>query len=253
MLQGERLDIIMEKVREKKFISVEELAQLLGVSLMTIRRDFNLLCESGQLERCHGGARLVQHTISEIDYDIKKEQNNAEKKKLAQKAMEFIEENDTIYLDSGTTTGEVAKLLCRFNKHVSVVTNELNIATILLDSNVDLTILGGTVQKKTKSVIGLASEEFLKQYRFSKVFIGTTSVDYNFDVFSPTYEKAHMKQMLIKQSSQIYLMADSSKFYSQAMCFVASLSEFTGVITDKVFNETELENINKLSINVIQV
>lgn len=253
MLQGERLGIIMDKVREKKFISVEELAQLLGVSLMTIRRDFNLLCESGQLERCHGGARLPQDTISEIDYDIKKEQHREEKERIARKAMEYIEENDNIYLDSGTTTGEIAKLLCGFNKHISVVTNELNIASILLDSDVDLTILGGTIQKKTKSVIGLASEEFLKQYRFSKVFIGTTSVDYNFDVFSPTYEKAHMKQMLIRQSSQIYLVADSSKFYSQAMCFVASLSEFTGAITDKEFNDSEKENINKLSINVIPV
>lgn len=253
MLRGERLGLIMDKIKEKKFILVEELAQSLEVSPMTIRRDLNILDEGGQIERCYGGARIPQDTIAEIDYDIKKEQHRVEKKKIAENAMAYIEENDTIYLDSGTTTGEIAKLLCGFNKHVSVVTNELNIATILLESDVDLTIIGGIIQKKTKSAIGLESEQYLKQYRFSKVFIGTTSVDYDFDVFSPTYDKAHMKQMLIRQSSQIYLLADASKFYSQAMCYVASLNQFTGIITDKVFNETEKENIYKLNIKVIQV
>lgn len=253
MLQAERMQIILNKAEEQNFVTVEEMSQLLNVSLMTIRRDLNTLCEQSLLERCHGGARIPEDTIMEIDYNIKKEYHQEEKQRIARKAMELIKDNDTVYLDSGTTIGELAKLLCEDSKHISVVTNELNIATILTDSDVDLTILGGTVHKKTKSVIGHVGEEFLKQFRFSKAFLGTSSVSYNLEVFSPTPDKAYLKKMVMDLASQVYLVVDSSKFYCQAMCLVGSLSQFAGVITDKKFSEKEWDLIRELNINVIEV
>lgn len=253
MLQAERMQMILNKAQEQNFVTVEELSQQCNVSLMTIRRDLNAMCEQHLLERCHGGARIPEDTIMEIDYNIKKEYHREEKEKIAKKAMELICENDTIYLDSGTTIGEIARLLCEDSRHLSVVTNELNIATILTESDVDLTILGGTVHKKTKSVIGHAGEEFLKQFRFSKAFLGTSSVNYNFEVFSPTPDKAYLKKTVMDLASKVYLVVDSSKFYTQAMCLVGSLSEFAGVITDKKFNEKEWEKIRELNINVIEV
>lgn len=253
MLQGERLQFILEKAREQNFVTVDELSQVLNVSLMTVRRDLNSLCNQGLLERCYGGARIPQATIMEIDYNVKKEYFKEEKQRIAKKAMELIRENDTVYLDSGTTIGEIAKLLCNNSKHISVVTNELNIANILTESEVDLTILGGTVHKKTKSVIGHAGEEFLKQFRFSLAFLGTSSVDYLFDVFSPTPDKAYLKRMVMELATHVYLVVDSSKFYSRAMCRVDSLSNFSGVITDKKFTEKEWEHIKELNVNVISV
>lgn len=253
MLQAERMQLILERAQEQNFVTVEELSQLCNVSLMTIRRDLNTMCEQRLLERCHGGARIPEDTIMEIDYNIKKEYHREEKQRIARKAMDLISDHDTIYLDSGTTIGEIARLLCEDSKHLSVVTNELNIATILTDSDVDLTILGGTVHKKTKSVMGHAGEEFLRQFRFSKAFLGTSSVNYNFEVFSPTPDKAYLKKTVMGLASKVYLVVDSSKFYTQAMCLVGSLSEFAGVITDKKFNEKEWEKIRELNINVIEV
>lgn len=253
MLQAERMQMILNRAQEQNFVTVEDLSQQFQVSLMTIRRDLNALCEQHHLERCHGGARIPEDLIMEIDYNIKKEYQREEKQRIAGKAVELIGDNDTVYLDSGTTIGEIAKLLCEDSKHLSVVTNELNIATILTDSDVDLAILGGTVHKKTKSVIGHAGEEYLRQFRFSKAFLGTSSVNYNFEVFSPTPDKAYLKKMVMSLASQVYLVVDSSKFYCQAMCLVGSLSEFAGVITDKRFNEKEWERIRELNINVIEV
>ena len=253
MLLAERMRIILNKAQEQHFVTVEELAQLLKVSLMTIRRDLNTLCEQNLLERCHGGARVPEDTVLEIDYNIKKEYHREEKRRIAEKAMEFLGENDTVYLDSGTTIGEIARLICEDSIHLSVVTNDLNVASILTDSQVDLTILGGTVHKKTKSVIGHAGEEFLRQFRFSKAFLGTSSVSRNFEVFSPTPDKAYLKKMVLQLASQVYLVADSSKFYCQAMCLAGSLSEFAGVITDRKFSEKEWELIRKLNINIIEV
>ena len=234
-------------------MEVESLAKMINVSQMTVRRDINYLCELGQLERCRGGARLPQDTVIETSYDIKKGQHLAEKRQIARKAMQLIREGDTVYLDSGTTTGEIALEICRTQMPVSVVTNDLSIALLLSESEADVTILGGSVQKTTKSVIGHASEDVLRQYRFSKAFLGASSIDYEFNTFSPTYDKAYLKRMVIEQTQKPYLVTDSSKFYCQALCLVASLNQFAGVITDKVFSDDEQKLISEMNVEIIPV
>ena len=251
MLQEERLDSIFQYIKQKKFVTVEELSQKLEVSPMTIRRDLNNLCDQGRVERCHGGAQLPQNLIQEMAFDIKKGQNQPEKQKIAQKAMNMIKDYDTIYLDSGTTTFELAKLLCRCEKKVSVMTNDLNIAMILSDSEVELTIVGGNIQKSTKSIFGRASEQFLKEYRFSKIFLGGSSIDEQFNLFSPTYDKAYTKRVVLDIANRSYLLVDSSKFHKQSLCMVGNLSQFSGVITDKQFTEEEQEKIRELNIDII--
>ncbi len=253
MLQEERLENIFGYIKQKKFVTVEELAQKMVVSPMTIRRDLNNLCEQGRVERCHGGAQLPQSLISEMDFNTKQAQNQEAKQEIARKALGFIRERDTIYLDSGTTTCELAKLLCDYHKPISVVTNDLNVAMILSDSEVDLTIVGGNVQKKTRSIFGHASEQFLKQFRFSKVFLGGSSVGNQFDLFSPTYDKAYLKKFIMDLANQSYLLVDSSKFYRQSMCLIENISRFSAVITDKRFDEKEMERITELNIHVINV
>lgn len=254
MLKNEREEKILNYLRINKFVTVEELSQEMDVSTMTIRRDLNNLCEKGHIERCHGGARIPQEMIQEVDYSIKKEQNQEAKQRIAMKAIEFICENDTVYLDSGTTTYELAKLLCSFQKQLSVVTNDLNIALLLSSAPcVDVTIIGGNVQKKTKSIMGRASEEFLKQFRFSKTFLGATSVDYDFNLFSPSYEKAFLKKTILELSLQSYLLVDASKFYSQSMCIVAGFERFTGIITDKKFNEEKQKYLKETGAKVMIV
>lgn len=253
MLQKERLENILRYLKLNKFATVDELSQEMDVSTMTIRRDLNSLCEKGYIERCHGGAQMPQKLAPEMDYSVKKERNQEEKRKIARKAVEFICENDTVYLDSGTTTYEIAKLLCGYTKRISVITNDLNIALLLSDSPVDVTITGGNVQKKTQSIMGRASEEFLRQFRFSKAFLGSSSVDYDFNLFSPSYEKAFLKKMILELSAQSYLVVDSSKFYSQSMCLVAGFNQFTGIVTDREFDEDERRKLRELEANVIGV
>lgn len=251
MLQKERMENIFIYIKQNKFATVDELAQKMAVSPMTIRRDLNFLCEQGQIERCHGGAQLPQTLISEMDFNVKKEQHREAKEKIARKALALIRENDTIYLDSGTTTCELAKLLCNFDKKVFVVTNDLNIAMILSDSHVELTIVGGDVQKRTRSIFGHASEQFLRQYRFSKVFMGGSSIDGQFCLYSPTYDKAYLKRVIMELGNQSYLLVDSSKFNSQSMCLVGSVGSFDGVITDRQFTKEEQEKLTEMNAHVI--
>lgn len=253
MLSTERMENIIQHLKQEKFATVEELARIMNVSTMTIRRDLNRLSELGEVERCHGGAHLVKKLVSEIDFNVKKEQHHQEKLAIARKALSLIEENDTIYLDSGSTICELAELLCDFDKKVFVVTNDLNTAMILSESHVELTIVGGNIQKRTKSIFGHASEQFLRQYHFSKAFIGGSSVDEQFNLYSPTYDKAYLKRMILELCNQCYLLLDSSKFHSQSMCLVDNLGQFGNLITDNEFSFEEIQKMKELNVNLISV
>jgi DeoR/GlpR family transcriptional regulator of sugar metabolism len=252
MTQNDRLEVVKDVLRKQRYVSVEQLSQSLNVSSMSIRRDLKQLCDLGFAERCHGGARLPQNTVAEVDYDEKKVSFIEQKQRIAAKAVSLLKPDDTVYLDSGTTTGEIAKLLCSSSIRLSVVTNDLHVAILLSSSSVDLTILGGTVHKRTKSVLGHGAERLLSEFRFTKSFVGAPSINYNFDVFSPTYDKIPLKRMLFDLSSQIYLVADEHKFYAQSLCLIESASRFTGIITTKVFDEEEERKLEELGISVIQ-
>ena len=253
MLQEERLENIFEYIKRKKFVTVEELARKMEVSPMTIRRDLNTLCDQGRAERCHGGAQLPQIPLSKMEFPLKQDRNRTDKQRIAQRALDFIREQDTVYLGSGTTTFELARLLCGYDMPVAVVTNDLNIAGILSDSDVDVTIVGGNIQRKTRSILGHAGEQFLKQYRFSKAFLGASSVGEQFDLFSSAYDKAYLDRLILELANQSYLLVDSGKFYRQSMCLIENISRFSAVITDKKFEQREKERIDDVNIHMISI
>lgn len=250
-MQDMRLQHIIAVVKEKSYASVEELAAQLNVSAMTIRRDLNLLCSQGRLERCYGGARLPSSIVRETAYSEKLQVHREQKLLIARKALSFIQSGDSLYLDSGTTVGALAQLLCESQLDVSVVTNELNIAQQLAQAGLSVTMVGGTVNQATGSVSGHASEQFLRQFRFSKAFLGASSIDYSFNTFSPNFDKAYLKRLAMELSAQCYLLADAGKFYSSAMCLITSLNQYAGVITDKEFSKAELKQLQEKSVNII--
>ncbi len=252
-MQYERLQYILNSAKEKQFVSVEDMAQQLKVSLMTIRRDINNLCNQGQLERCYGGARLPQLIVPEVEYDEKLHRNLNIKARIAKKALELIDEGDAVYLDSGTTIAELAKLIGKERKNVAVVTCDLNIAALLAKCGTPVTVVGGSVNGITNSVSGHSSDQFLRQFRFSKAFLGASCIDYNFDTFSPNADKAHLKRLAAELSGKAYVMVDSSKFYSSAMILISSLNQYAGVITDKEFSKTEWKTLYDKNINIIPV
>ncbi len=252
-MQYERLQYIMNSAKEKKFVSVEDVAQQLNVSLMTVRRDLNHLCNQGQLERCYGGARLPQLIVPEIEYDEKLQRNLDTKARIAKKALELIEEGDAVYLDSGTTIAELAKLIGKERKNVAVVTCDLNTATLLAKCGTSVTVVGGVLNNITNSVSGHASDQFLRQFRFSKAFLGASCIDYNFDTFSPNADKAHLKRLAAELSGKTYVAVDSSKFYNSAMIFISSLNQYAGVITDREFSKAEWKTLHEKNINIIPV
>ncbi|MGO5051310.1 DeoR/GlpR family DNA-binding transcription regulator [Lachnospiraceae bacterium LCP25S3_G4] len=248
MLVAERQQKIIDMIQEKGSVQVEELAQELKVSLMTIRRDLEKLHEDGRIERCHGGAVVKQ----EVTYADKQIIHKSEKTQLAFMCENFVKTGDCIYLDAGTTTYEIAKVISKI-PDIIVVTNDLEIARLLKESSVELFLCGGQVQKSTGSTLGCFATQMLDGFQFDVGFFGAASINEQLQVLTPTIDKAFMKRKIMKHCQETYLVVDDSKFNRQAMVKVNELCDYDGVITNRLFSELEQQELERTKVKVIQV
>lgn len=244
MLPAERRNQIVALLREKKTVTTEELARLLNVSEMTVRRDLAQCQQEGLLQRCHGGATIGMTNVVEAAYDRKLERDMEVKRQLAETAAGLISPGMTVYLDAGTTTYCLAEALSGM-EGITVITNDLKIALRLLHTPVEVVVLGGYVQKRTGSMLGGETIRQMKSMRASVAFAGAASIDGQLMTYTPTQEKVLLKREIHNIAQKCYLIADASKFHSIALYQVDALSEYDGVITNAVLLESELRLLGK--------
>ncbi|KGO14195.1 DeoR/GlpR family DNA-binding transcription regulator [Clostridium botulinum] len=252
MLPVEREQYIIEKLEDLGTVKVEDIANELDVSLMTIRRDFDRLQDKGILYRSHGGAVKRSTYLSEQAYDLKKISNIYVKEKIAEKALSIIKEGDSIFLDAGTTTFELAKVLNKV-KDITVITNDLKIALELYQNNVRAYIVGGKIQEETGCIIGPTADEFISNIKVNVAFLGTSGIDSDFKLSTPTFEKASLKKHIVKSASYSVLLTDSSKFNKESFVNIFSIESVNCVITDKKFNKDENKYLESLNVKIINV
>ncbi len=241
MFAEERRTRIINIIRETGTVQVEQLAKELDVSLMTIRRDLEKLRQEGIIERCHGGAILKREVALQME----------EKEKIADKCAQYVKRGNTVFLDAGTTTYEIAKRI-RDIPSITVITNDLEIAMLLMESDVNLLVCGGNVQKSTGSMLGDFANQMVEELRTEIAFIGAASIDDEYNVLTPTSKKAALKRLICKYANRSYLAVDHTKFGKEALIKVNHLSDYSGVITDKVFGEED-DILKQKKINIIQV
>ena len=250
MLVDQRLSRIFEIIKQNEFAEVDELASQLNVSTMTIRRDLKKLNDQGLILRRHGGASTISIMYDEQHYTDKQVANPEGKAKIAQTAMALVKNGDTIYLDGGTTSMHIAKLLPE-RKDLTVITNDIMIALELSETDVQLILLGGTVQSSTKTLGSPLAVEVLRKFMVNTAFIGTSTVNQDFDVFTPTLEKSYLKRTAMDIAQKTYLVVDSTKFFSQSLYKWGTLSEFSGIITDKYLSVDERKLVHKSNVKII--
>ncbi len=248
MLPAERHLKIIELISKNGSVQVEELAKVLDVSLMTIRRDLEKLKQEGRIDRCHGGAIIKR----EVSYTEKRSLETKEKQKIAEQCAMLVRKGNVVYLDAGTTTYEIAKVIKEIPS-LTIITNDIEIARFLMDSTANLIICGGTVQKTTGSMIGAVANQMMDNIRADVAFMGAQSIDNNYNVLTPTIDKAVMKQTICKNSKEKYLVVDSSKFGREALIKINHLSDYTAVITNKKFTLEEEKKLSKTRITIIPV
>jgi DeoR family transcriptional regulator of aga operon len=177
LLIEERRRRICELLREQGRVTVEALAARFGTSQVTIRADLSTLESSGALTRTHGGALNVE--VSDQPLGVKRLQHHAEKLRIADAAAELIREGETIILDSGTTTAEIARRIRRLDlKSINVITNALNIAALLIDvPSVRLIMPGGILRRESNSLSGHMAEAALANLQADRLYLGADGLD----------------------------------------------------------------------------
>lgn len=250
MLEVEdRREEIVRLVSESGHMSVERLARLLDVSTMTIRRDLSYLDEQGELKREHGFARLA----GECAYGEKHIAHADEKRRIAKACANLIEPRDTIFLDAGTTTFEIARRIWDI-PGLFVITDDIKIAFVLSQcSNFDIMVCGGQIQRETGSIIGVFANQVLGYVQIDKAFMGAASINDQFNVLTPTIEKASLKRLVVANAHESYLAVDHSKFNRRALMKTNNCSEYTGIVTTKQFSPDEKAHIDRLKIHVMPV
>src|SRR5699024_8512630 len=184
-----RKQTIMDYLNNFNKVDIEELALQLNVSSMTVRRDLKVLEKEGKLIRVHGGAVLPQPLVQETYYKQKEFIKLEQKQEIANKAVSFIESVQTLILDTGTTTLEIAKLLNKL-ECLTIITNDIYIASFLLNGLHEVMVTGGHVQNRIGTLYGPQTHDFLKNINVDTLFIGASAIDIYAGITSPTIEKS---------------------------------------------------------------
>lgn len=237
MLSVERHERIIDQLDKSKIIKVSELSKFLEVTEKTIRGDLELLEQRGLLKRIHGGAVIADGEGRMLPIDERQSGYSEVKIAIAKESVKLIKPNDTILMDGGSTTIAIAELLGEFP--ITVITNDLKIANVLLaKNNVQLMVLGGTRIDKSSSLMGAQASEMLNRIRVNRLFIGTTGVSSEHGLTVINSMHADWKKQVINCADNITLLADSTKFGKVALVQFAMLSEVNEIVTDSNLNDT---------------
>jgi len=234
LLTEERRRKILELLEKEGRVTVNDLVRRFEVSQVTMRSDLDILAENGALIRSHGGAVRRLDPIQDYSVAFKETLHHAEKVRIGQAAAGLVKPNQTIILDSGTTTLQVARRLKQQKlKGLAVVTNALNIANELIDApNLSLIMIGGILRQVSNSFVGPQAERMLSALHADHLFLAVDGLDFDVGPTTPDILEAQLNSLMIKVSSEVTVVADSSKIGRRSLSTIDSLSSIHRLITD---------------------
>jgi len=224
--------LLLEELRNRKSATVEQLAETLGVTLQTVRRDVQRLAEQGLLSRFHGGVRLPSSTVENIAHNQRESLNSAGKARIAHAVAQAVPNHCSLILNIGTTTEAIAKALLR-HQGLRVITNNLNVAAILCGNpDCEVIVAGGVVRTRDRGIVGEAAVDFIRQFKVDIALIGISGIEPDGSLRDFDYREVKVAQTIIEQSREVWLAADHSKFGRPAMVQLARLSQINRLFTD---------------------
>jgi DeoR family fructose operon transcriptional repressor len=227
-----RKELILNLMRGKNFVTVDELSASLYVSSATIRRDLKELEESRQIRRTRGGALLVEGIANEDPLAIRESRNEHQKHIIAAQAVKKIKDGMTLFLDSSSTVSVLAKNLEGIS-NLRVITNGLKTSLYLSDRN-DMAIMctGGTLRAGSKSLVGQSAVDYARRLNADAVFMSSRGFSLEAGATEASEEESFVKREFIRNSKERYLLCDSSKMGNDFLCRIAPITEFNEVFTE---------------------
>jgi DeoR family fructose operon transcriptional repressor len=214
MLAEERFALILDLLTEKRTATVQELCEALNASESTIRRDLTELDRQGRLNKVHGGATLPngQFLADEPTMAAKESLAVSQKQSIAEAAAALITAEDFVYVDAGTSTLAMVRVLSGPALEAHYVTNGIAHARLLAQKSCHVCLPGGLLRPRTEAIIGAAAVTALQQFNFTKAFMGANGVAMDAGFTTPDPEEAAVKAAAIRRARQIWFLTDDSKF-----------------------------------------
>lgn len=251
MIKKKRHNSIMEVLIKQGSVSVNELAEQLNVSTVTIRKDLNELEQANRLYRSHGKAIHLNPFTINRSVNEKEKLSPEQKDAIGREAAKLIDRDDSIIIASGTTVHALARNIKPIHR-LTVVTASLQVSvTLSQDEGNDIIQLGGNVRHSSLSVVGQYSKTLLENCSFSKLFIGVDGIDFNYGFTTTDMREAELNQQMMRASQKVIVLADSSKFGKRGFAKIGDIEDIDMIITDSGVSPDVINQITDRGINLI--
>jgi len=249
-LAPQRRQRILDIVSARRAARLEDLSQALGVSTATVRRDLDELASQGLLHRVHGGA-VATGRPPEPHFEVKAAEAAEEKERIAARAVSLLAPDETIYLDSGSTTLAVARLLRGWDS-LTVVTNSLPIANELGGQGPKLIMIGGEFRPTSQAFVGPLSRHVLESLHVGKAFIGTYAFSLEHGLSTTDASEAFTKALALQRATKVIVLADSRKIGMTSFAGAGRLDQVDVLVTDAGIDDHVARELQKRGIAVIK-
>lgn len=223
---------LLSVVQAQGSVTVEQLADKLGVTLQTVRRDVQRMADQGLLTRFHGGVRVPGSTVENIAHQQRETLHANGKNRIARAVALAVPNDCSLILNIGTTTEAIARALVH-HTGLRVITNNLNVAIILsANPKCEVIVVGGVVRGRDQGIIGEAAVDFIRQFKVDIAIIGISGIEADGSLRDFDFREVKVSQTIISHARVVWLAADSSKFNRPAMVEVGHLSQIDRLFTD---------------------
>lgn len=250
MTLAERHNSILELLKQRGSIPVSDLADILKVSSVTIRKDLTFLEEKKLLYRTHGSAILINPYINDRHVSEKEKLNTEEKQAIGKVAASLIAPDDSIIIASGTTMFFLAHAI-KPREHLTVITSSINVTSILSrHKDIDIIQLGGMVRNSSVSVVSEYAEKMLENFSCSKLFIGVDGIDLDYGLTTTNLMEASLNKSMIQAAQKTIVLTDSSKFGRRGFGKICGLEAIDQIITDNKIPSKTVQSLEDMGIEV---
>jgi|SRR5215208_4524065 len=254
MFKETRLQKIQEIVNKNGAVKVSELAEMLSVSTMTIRRDLLSMLDKGLIDRTYGGAVLAkERNLLQTPILLRLKDQVEEKKAIARAVAQMIKRGETIYIAAGTTTYWLAKAIAN-HTNLTVVTNSLPVANLLITSeSIEVIMVGGFLKRKEFSLVGHFAERMVHDLRVDKVIIGCGGVSPEFGLTNEYPDDMMMDRAYMSISKNVIAVADHTKIGRVSKSYTGSVTAVQTIVTSSLASLETVEQIRRQGVEVILV
>jgi DeoR family glycerol-3-phosphate regulon repressor len=229
-------------VRETGFATIQSLAEHFRITPQSVRRDINTLSAKGLLRRYHGGAAPCM-TSENMDYMDRKVLCLAEKRVIGRMVAKAVPDKSSLFINIGTTTEEVARAMAG-HKNLRVITNSLNVATILTGNpEVEIIVAGGLIRHHDGGIVGEAAIDFIRQFKVDFGIIGISGIDMDGTLLDFDYREVRAARAIMENSRKVFLVTDHTKFGRNAMVRLGNIEEIHALFTGRMPPASVLERM----------